>query len=132
MSNDSHTHTIQEKSKIVEQAREWLDNLAPSAKGIAESILEKSSSGIEQLMSRVNKLTEEHIEERLSKYPQMDEQKALSIIANELGINSDYASELSQYRIQPTATEMSVIEVDQTQTKDGIKVILHRIELATF
>jgi hypothetical protein len=124
ISKDMNLTPIQEKSKIDEQAREWRDNLAPAAKGIAESILEKSSSSIEQLMSRVSKLTKQ-----AGKYVQMDEQKALSIIANESGIKFDYVDK-PQYRIQSTATETSVIEVDQTQTKDGIKVILHRIEFA--
>lgn len=121
ISKDKNHKPIQE-SKIEEQAKEWLDNLAPEAKAIAHSILEKSSSSIEQLMSRVNKLTKQYFEGRL-----MDEQKALSIIANELDIKIDYVDK-PQYRT--TATETSVIEVDQTQTKDGIKVILHRIELA--
>jgi hypothetical protein len=85
ISKDMNFTPIQEKSKIEEQAKEWLDNLAPDAKDIAESILEKSSSSIEELMSRVNKLTKQQFEQ-LGKYTQMDEQKALSIIANELDI----------------------------------------------
>ncbi|MFY9799026.1 MAG: winged helix-turn-helix domain-containing protein [Candidatus Nitrosopolaris sp.] len=124
ISKDKNHKPIQGKSKI-EQAKEWLDNLAPEDKAIAHSILEKSSSSIEQLISRVNKLTKQHFEERL-----MDEQKALSIIANELDIKFDYADK-PQYQIQPTPAEINVIKVEQTQTKDGIRVILHRIELAT-
>jgi DNA-binding transcriptional ArsR family regulator len=126
---DGHHLLNQEKSKKEVQAKEWLDNLAPDAKGIAKSILEKSLFSIEQLMSKVNKLTEQHFDqERLGKYTQMDEQKALSIIANELSINLDYASKLPQY--QSTPAEISIIEVEQSQNKDGIKVTLHRIEIA--
>jgi hypothetical protein len=51
----------------------------------------------------------------------MDEQKALSVIANESDIKFDYAD-------MSTAIKMSIIEVEQTQTKDGIKVTLHKVE----
>jgi DNA-binding transcriptional ArsR family regulator len=118
---------VQEKSKVEEQAKEWLDNLAPDANSIAKSILKKSPFSIEQLMSRVNKLTERHFEERLGKYTQMDEQNALSIIANELRLNLDYASK-SHYQLQSIPPEISVIKIEQSQTKDGIKVTLHRVE----
>ena len=120
ISRDMNLIPIQEKSKIEEQTKEWLNNLAPEAKGIAESIVEKSSFSIEQLMSRVNKLTgEQHF----------NEPQALSLIADELHI-SEYDNKPPRYEKQPISPEATVINVEQTQAKDGIKVILHRIKLA--
>jgi hypothetical protein len=115
ISKDTNLTPIQEKSKIEEQAKEWLDNLAPDARGIAESIVEKSSFSIEQLMSRLNKLTEEQ---------HFNEPQALSLIA------AEYDNKPPQYEKQPISPEATVINVEQTQAKDGIKVILHRIKLA--
>jgi hypothetical protein len=40
------------------------------------------------------------------------------------------ASKSPQYQIQSTQPEMSIIKVEQTQTNDGVKVILHRVEFA--
>ena len=55
ISRDMNLTPIQEKSKIEEQGNEWLDNLATDAKGIPESIVEKSSCSVNQLMQcRIN------------------------------------------------------------------------------
>jgi DNA-binding Lrp family transcriptional regulator len=102
ISKDTNLTPIQEKSKIEEQAKEWLDNLAPDARGIAESIVEKSSFSIEQLMSRVNKLTEEQ---------HFNEPQALSLIA------AEYDNKPPQYEKQPISPEATVINVEQTQAK---------------
>ncbi len=91
ISKDTNLTPIQEKSKIEEQAKEWLDNLAPDARGIAESLVEKSSFSIEQLMSRVNKLTgEQHF----------NESQALSLIADKLHI-SEYDNKPPHNEKQP-------------------------------
>jgi DNA-binding Lrp family transcriptional regulator len=43
ISKDMNLTPMQEKSKIEEQAKEWLVNLTPEAKGITESIVERST-----------------------------------------------------------------------------------------
>jgi predicted transcriptional regulator len=130
ISNDSYEghHLLNKEKSKIKEAKEWLNNLSPDAKHDAEPILKKSSLGIEQLMWRVNKLTEPYFDVRVTKNMQIDEQAALSIIRHELHINSDYDSQLHQYKIQPALEDTTVIKVEQTQTKDGIKVTLHKLE----
>jgi hypothetical protein len=68
---------------------------------------------------------------KLSKEQHFNEQQALSVISDELHIDSEDDSRLSQYGKQTISPKVNKINVEQTQTKFGITMILHKVEFSS-
>jgi len=128
----------QQEPKKKQQAKEWLDSLAPDAKETAESILKQGMS-IERLKWRVDKLTgEPYFDEQLGDYAKVDELEAFSIIADEERKQRDYETESLELQTQQRPMEAAsdvltyptkkMVKVEQIQAKGGIKVTLHKVE----
>ncbi|WP_162477052.1 hypothetical protein [Nitrososphaera sp. AFS] len=116
------------KRKEKEQAKQWLENLPQDAKEIVEWILnENPSISTEQIKWRVNKLiSEPYFDEQLDDFVPLDLQDALSLIAEE-----QQASQLPvevEETVTPSATK--IVNIEQTQTKGGIKITLNKVEFA--
>jgi len=136
--HDLLNRTPKQKSKTKEEAKEWLDSLAPDAKETAESILKQGMS-IERLKWRVDKLTgEPYFDEQLGDYAKVDELEAFSIIADEERKQRDYETESPELQTQQRPMEAAsdvlthptkkMVKVEQIQAKGGIKVTLHKVE----
>ncbi len=130
-----------QKFKKTEQAREWLDNLDQDAKETVVLILKENSSiSLEQLKSRVDKLTDEQcVVEQLGEYTKMSELEALSIIADEQKVTEGFRGEIAEQAEQAeqgkpgTVTEETinkVVKVNQILTSEGIFVTLRKVEFA--
>ncbi|MDQ6865005.1 MAG: MarR family transcriptional regulator [Thermoproteota archaeon] len=134
----------QQEPKKRQQAKEWLDNLAPDAKETAELILKKkpTTSG-EELMDRVNIMTDTPYpgEEYPDSYTTMNEHEALSVIADELGFGTNIGAKLSYPQRQQTSGEgeavagvnlaKKIVQVEQSLTNRGIKVTLNKVEFTS-
>jgi transposase len=131
----------QQEPKKKQQAKEWLDNLAPVAKETAELILKKKPTiSNKELMDRVNIMTDTPYpdEEDSGSYITLNEYEALSIIAAELGFGTNIDTKLNDSQQQKTSHETQsdasvklakkIVQVEQTLTISGIKVTLYRVE----
>jgi hypothetical protein len=118
---DLLNRTPKQKSKTEEEAKEWLDSLAPDAKETAESLLKQGMS-LERLKWRVDELIgEPYFDEQLGDYAKVDELEAFSIIADEERKHRDYETESPELQTQQRPME-APSDVLTHPTKKMVKV----------
>jgi hypothetical protein len=140
-----YSHLLEQASNYQEpkkkqQAKEWLDNLEPDAKEMAELILKKkpSISG-KELMDRVNIMTGTPypVEEDPGLYTTLNEHEALSVIAGELGLDPNVDTKLPDPQRQQNADIATspfvkkIVEVEHSLTNRSVKVTINKVEFTS-